>query len=88
MGDKKFIAYNSNNNLQKFLKETALTYVNFRYNSTYELEVCNDLVSIYKSLNEKVSRVDYCCFYIEEESEFEIYKQIKKEFPNLDGFTG
>ncbi len=83
MGDKKFLAYNSNNDLQKFLKETALTYVNFRYNSTYELEVCNDLVSIYKSLNEKVSRVDYCCFYIEEESEFEIYKQIKKEFPNL-----
>ena len=83
MGKNKILLYTRDHDLQKILKKIALPYVSFRYNSTYELEVCNNMLGIYKSLNEPTTRVDYCCFYLEDEKELEIYKNIKKDFPHL-----
>ena len=83
MGDKKFLVYTRDNDLQKFLEKIALPYVSFRYNSEYDLEIYNNISGIYKSLNSPASRVDYCSFYMEDEREFELYKQIKIDFPNL-----
>ena len=79
MGKNKILLYTRDHDLQKILKKIALPYVSFRYNSTYELEVCNNMLGIYKSLNEPTTRVDYCCFYLEDEKELEIYKNIKDE---------
>ena len=83
MGDKKFLAYTRDNDLKKFLEKIALPYVSFRYNSKYDLEICSDILGIYKTLSSPSVRVDYCSFYMEDEKEFEIYKQLKKDFPDL-----
>lgn len=83
MGVNKFLLYDRNEALKNFLEKIALPYISFRYNSTYELVVCDDYKSMSKNLERVDTRVDYCCFHMQDESELEIYTRLKKNYVGL-----
>lgn len=83
MRGKKLLLYDRDIELKKFLEKKALPYIRFRYNSTYELKVCNNLSSVTANLESSDSRVDFCCFHMHDESEIEIYSRIKRQYIDL-----
>ena len=83
MRGKKFLLYDRDKRLINFLEKIALPYIRFRYNSTYKLEVCDSLRSVKDNLESIDYRVDFCCFHMQDESDIEIYSDIKKQYINL-----
>ncbi|MCR5771097.1 MAG: LytTR family transcriptional regulator DNA-binding domain-containing protein [Butyrivibrio sp.] len=83
MGVNKVIVYDPEKDMTGFIKNNVLPYIKFRYNSKYELIMCDNYTSISRNLESIDNRVDFCCFYMHDESELEIYSRIKKEYINL-----
>lgn len=83
MRDNKFLLYGKNDALKTFLEEKAIPYLNFRYNTNYELLVCSNYKSVFKNLDSEESRIDFLCFHLTNQKEMNIYTKIKKEYSEL-----